>query len=107
MPPVLHLPDNRGMFCLSLDTSKTATSSTLWQIQNSVPQLISYAIKRLSSATVHYLITKLELLGLCVNSSQFKHVLAKVDFDCAVDHLVLVYVMKEKLNQLVPELKDC
>ena len=32
--PVLHLPNNTGRFHLYSDTSKFATGSTLYQIQN-------------------------------------------------------------------------
>ena len=40
----------------------------------------------LQITAVEYLITEFELLGLYVNKNQFKHFVAKVDFDCAVDH---------------------
>ena len=33
-PPVLHLPDRQGQFQLYSDTSKFATDSALYQIQN-------------------------------------------------------------------------
>ena len=33
-PPVLHLPDCKGRFCLYSDTSKYAMDSALYQIQN-------------------------------------------------------------------------
>ena len=33
-------------------------------------------------------------MGLCLNISQFKHLLAKVDFDFKVDHLALIYIIK-------------
>ena len=33
-PPVLHLPDNKGRFHLYSDTSKFATGSALYHIQN-------------------------------------------------------------------------
>ena len=33
-PQVLHLPDNKGRFHLYSDTSKFATGSALYQIQN-------------------------------------------------------------------------
>ena len=39
----------------------------------------------ITSAAVNWPVKELELLGLCVNISQFKHLLAKVDFDCTVD----------------------
>ena len=45
---------------------------------------------------MNYSITELELLGICVNISQFKHILANVDFDYSVDHLAETYIMKSK-----------
>ena len=44
---MLHLPDKRGRFHLYSDTSKFATGSTLYQIQNGKPKLIAYTGKRL------------------------------------------------------------
>ena len=44
-PPILHLPDNKGRFHLYSDTSKYATGSTLYQIQNGKPKLIAYVGK--------------------------------------------------------------
>ena len=45
--PVLHLPDRHGQFQLYLDTSKFATGSVLYQIQNGQPRPIAYASKRI------------------------------------------------------------
>ena len=44
-PPILHLPDNKGRFLLYSDTSKYATGSTFYQIQNGKPKLIAYVSK--------------------------------------------------------------
>ena len=44
-PPVLHMPNKTGRFHLYSDTSKFATGSTLYQIQNGKPKLIAYASK--------------------------------------------------------------
>ena len=44
-PPILHLPDSKGRFHLYSDTSKYATGSTLYQMQNGKPKLIAYARK--------------------------------------------------------------
>ena len=44
-PPVLSMPDKRGRFLLYLDTSKFATGSALYQVQNGKPKLIAYASK--------------------------------------------------------------
>ena len=46
-PPILHLSDSKGRFHLYSDTSKFATGSVLYQIQNGKPKLIAYASKRL------------------------------------------------------------
>ena len=40
-PTVLHLPNRHGQFQLYSDTSKFATGSTLYQIQNGQPRLIA------------------------------------------------------------------
>ena len=45
-PPVLHLPDRHGRFQQYSDTSKFATGSAVYQIQNGQPRLIAYASKR-------------------------------------------------------------
>ena len=43
-PPVLHMPNRTGRFHLYSDTSKFATGSALYQIQNGKPKLIAYAV---------------------------------------------------------------
>ena len=48
--PVLHMPNKTGRFHLYSDTSKFATGSTLYQIQNGKPKLNAYASKRLPEA---------------------------------------------------------
>ena len=52
--PVLHMPNKTGRFHLYSDTSKFATGSTLYQIQNGKPKLIAYASKRLPEAAKSY-----------------------------------------------------
>ena len=39
--PVLHMPNKTGRFHLYSDTSKFATGSALYQIQNGKPKLIA------------------------------------------------------------------
>ena len=58
-PPILHIPNTTGRFHLYSDTSKFATGSALYQIQNGKPKLIAYASKRLPEATKSYSITEL------------------------------------------------
>ena len=88
-PPVLHMPDKIGGFQLYSDTSKYATGSALYQIQNGKPKLIAYASKRLPDAACNYFITELEICGLAIYIVSFAHLLRKVDFDAVVDHLVI------------------
>ena len=76
-PPVLHMPNTTGRFHLYSDTSKFATGSTLYQIQNRQPKLIAYASKRLPEAAKNYFITELELCRLAINIVSFSHILKK------------------------------
>ena len=62
--PVLHMPNCEGRFHLYSDTSKFATGSALYQIQNRKLRLIAYASKRLPEAVRSYSITELELCSL-------------------------------------------
>ena len=78
-PLVLHMPNKTGRFNLYSDTSKFATGSALYHIQNEKPKLIAYARKRLPEATKGYSITELELCGLGINISSFSHLLKRVD----------------------------
>ena len=78
-PPVLHLLDKKGRFQLYSDTSKIATGSALYQIQNSRPKLIAHTRKGLPEAARNYSITELEMCGLTINITSFAHLLKKVD----------------------------
>ena len=71
--PVLHMPNKTGRFHLYSDTSKFATGSALYQIQNGKPKLITYASKRLPEAAKSYSITELEWCGLAINIASFSH----------------------------------
>ena len=53
------MPNKTGRFHLYSDTSKFATGSALYQIQNGMPKLIAYASKRLPGAAKSYSITEL------------------------------------------------
>ena len=70
-PPVLHMPNTTGRFHLYSDTSKFATGSVLYQIQNGKPKLITYASKRLPEAPNSYSIMELELCRLTINIANF------------------------------------
>ena len=94
--PVLSMPDKRGRFTLYSDTSKHATGSALYQVQDGMPRLIAYASTRMPDAVNNYSITELEMCGLAINIASFAHLLKKVDFDAVVDHLAIAHIMKSK-----------
>ena len=78
--PVLHLPDKKGRFQLHSDTSKIATGSALYQVQNGRSKLIAYMSKRLPEAARNYSLTELEMCGLAINIASFAHLLKKGRF---------------------------
>ena len=104
-PPVLHMPNKTGRFHLYSDTSKFATGSALYQIQNGKPKLIAYVSKRLPEATRSYSITELELCGFAINIASFSHLLKRVDFDAIVDHLALTHIIKSKVEPTTTRIK--
>ena len=104
-PPILHLLDEKGRFHLYSDTSKYATGSAVYQIQNGKPKLIAYASKRLPEAARNYSITELEMCGLAINIAIFAHLLKKVDFDAIVDHLALAHILKSKTEPATARIK--
>ena len=103
--PVLHMPNKTRRFHLYSDTSKFATSSALYQIQNGRPKLIAYASKRLPEAAKSYSITELEMYGLAINIASFSHLLKRVDFDAIVDHLALTHIIKSKMEPVTTGIK--
>ena len=104
-PPVLHMPTKTGRFHLYSDTSKFATGSALYQIQNGKPKLIAYASKRLLEAAKSYPITELELCGLAINIASISHLLKRVDFDAIVDHLALMHIIKSNIEPVTTRTK--
>ena len=103
--PVLHLPDRHGHFQLYSDTSKFATGSALYQIQNGQPRLIAYASKRMPEAAKNYSITEVEMYGLAMNITTFLHLLKKVDFDVVVNHLAITHIMRSKAESTTTRIK--
>ena len=99
------MPNTTGRFCLYLDTSKFATGSTLYQIQNGKPILIAYMSKRLSVMAKKYSITELELYGLAINIASFSHLLKGVDLDTIVDYLALTHIIKSKAEPAITRIK--
>ena len=92
------MPNTTGRFHLYSDTSKFATRSVLYQIQNGKPKLIAYASKRLPEAAKNYFITELELCRLAMNIASFSHLLKRFDFDGIVVHLSLTHIIKSKVE---------
>ena len=87
------------------DTSKFATGSALYQIQNGQPRLTAYAIKRMPEAAKNYSITELEMCGLAMNITTFSHLLKKVDFNAIVYHLAITHVMRSKAKPATTRIK--
>ena len=104
-PPVLHMPNTTGRFHLYSDTSKLATGSTLYLIQNGKPKLITYASKGLPETAKNYSITELESCRLVINITGFSHLLKRVDFDAIVDHLSLTHIIKSKAEPTTTRIK--
>ena len=104
-PPVLHMPNKTGRFHLYSDTSKFATGSALYQMQDGKPKLIANASKRLPEAAKGYSITELKLCGLAINIASFSHLLKTVDFDAIVDHLTLMHSIKSKMELVTTRIK--
>ena len=73
------MPNTAGRFHLYSDTSKFATGSALYQIQNVNPKLIAYASKRIPEAAKNYSITELNL-WISYKYSQFFPLVEKIRF---------------------------
>ena len=104
-PPVLSMLDRKGKFLLYSDTSKHATGSALYQVQDGKPKLIAYVSKRMPEAAKNYSITELEMSGLAIDIASFSCLLKRVDFDAVVDHLAIMHIMKRKMEPAVNRIK--
>ena len=104
-PPVLHLPNRHGQFQLYSYTSKFATGSVLYQIQNGQPKVTAYASNRMPEAAKNYSIRELEMCRLAMNITTFSHLLKKVDFDAVVDHLAITHIMRSKAEPATTRIK--
>ena len=93
-PPILYLPKSGGRFILHCDSSRTHTGSFLWQVQEGKPRPIGHASKSLPAPALNYSVTELEMTGMAVNIHLWRHLLHRVEFDCAVDHRAIPYIMK-------------
>ena len=87
------MPDKVGRFQLYSDTSKYAMGSSLYQIQNGKPKLITYVSKEITRVTLQHLvlnysITELDLkstvvYGLAINIARFCTFIEKSGFQCS------------------------
>ena len=95
-PPILYLPKPGGRFILYCDSSRTHTGSSLWQVQEGKSRLIGYASKSLPAPAQNYSVAELEMTEMAVNIHLWRHLLHRVEFDCAVDHRTIPYIMKAR-----------
>ena len=90
------MQDKRGRFTLYSDTSKHATGSALYQVQEGIPMLIAYVSKIMPDAAKNYSKRELEMCGIAINIASFAHLLKRVGFDAIVDDLAITQIMKSK-----------
>ena len=101
------MPNTTGTFHLYSDTSKFATGSALYQIQNAKPKLIMHMpAKVYQKPARNYSITELELLWISYKYSKFFPTYSKrVDFNAIIDHLSLTYIIKSKAEPATVRIK--
>ncbi len=102
--PVLYCPTPEGRYTLYSDTSRKYAGSSLWQNQRGIPRLIGYASKTLPQAAENYSVTELEMFGLLQNMKSWQWFLGHNEFDCAVDHRAIVYIMTAKTQNATPRI---
>ncbi|XP_072179729.1 LOW QUALITY PROTEIN: uncharacterized protein [Diadema setosum] len=68
----------------------------LTQIINGHERVIGYYSKVLPDACQRYSVTELELFGLLINITAFKHLLRGCEFNAFVDHSSIVQILKSK-----------
>ena len=56
-------------------------------------------------AAKNYSITELEMFGLAINIASFAHLLKRVDCDAIVYHLVIMHIMKGKMEPTTNRIK--
>ena len=95
-PPILRMPDTKGIFGLMSDTSILATGAALYQFQDNNYYIVGYNSKKLPEAAKNYSITELELFGLVINIHAFRQLLSHVYFECFCDHSAITYILTSK-----------
>ena len=56
-------------------------------------------------AAKNYSITEVEMCGLATNIVSFAHLLKRVDFDAVVDHLAIMYIMRNNTEPATNRIK--
>ena len=95
-PPILRMPDTKGIFRLMSDTSILATGAALYQFQDNNYYIVGYNSKKLPEAAKNYSITEQELFGLVINIYAFRQLLSHVYFECFCDHSAITYILSSK-----------
>ena len=95
-PPILRMPDTKGIFRLMSDTSILATGAALYQFQDNNYYIVGYNFKKLPEAAKNYSITELELFGLVIKIHAFRQLLSHVYFECFCDHSAITYILTSK-----------
>lgn len=95
-PPVLSAPTGKGQLRLYSDTSRVATGSYLAEYIDGKEYIIAYYSKRLPPAAKNYSVSELELMGIYLNVTAFRHMLLGKDFQIYCDHSALVQIFRSK-----------
>jgi hypothetical protein len=94
--PVQYPPSKDGKFIVYVDTSRTATGASLYQIQGGEERLIGYHSKTLDGPAINYSVSELELTGLYINLKAFKSLLTGTNFSVVTDHSAIVGILNSK-----------
>lgn len=93
-PPVLAYPNYNDKFEIHIDASQKGLGAVLYQKQNGLDRVISYASRGLSKAEQHYPAHKLEFLGLkWAVCDKFCDYLHSGKFSVITDNNPLTYVL--------------
>ncbi len=97
--PILIMPRRHGLISVYSDTWKFCTGCSIFQVQDGNERLIAYHSTALPASAQRMTISELELFGLVINITAFKHILRGTYFECYVYHSCLVQLMASKRVQ--------
>jgi hypothetical protein len=95
-PPVLCAPTGKGQLRLYSDTSRVAAGCYLAEFIDGKEYIIAYYSKRLPPAAKNYSVSELELMGIYLNVTAFRHMLLGRNFQIFCDHSALVQIYRSK-----------